>query len=148
MSYPVIEVNFFQATQQMRYLPPNLRTERNPISETPCFLVFRTSDDGQSPKKPVILSKQVVLKDCSPEIDRFLYNRDSSTLLKYLGPCSFYSNGVVLAQLRAGSVPHYDTFRRVLTPHESTDMNTSKPPVHPRAVVASPNCEVASRNVF
>jgi hypothetical protein len=31
-------------------LPPHLRTETDPVSETLCSLVFRIADDGQSAK--------------------------------------------------------------------------------------------------
>jgi hypothetical protein len=34
----------------LRCLPPPLRTETYPVSETSCFLVSRISDEGRSPK--------------------------------------------------------------------------------------------------
>jgi hypothetical protein len=42
--------------------PPHLRTETDPFPETSCFLVSRISDDGKSPKKPVILTGFILLK--------------------------------------------------------------------------------------
>jgi hypothetical protein len=42
-------------TQQSSCLPPHLRTETGPVSET-LFPVFRTLDNGQSPEKTTILS--------------------------------------------------------------------------------------------
>jgi hypothetical protein len=44
---PVTEVSSFYGTQQSRCLPPHLRTEKGPFSETLCFLVSRILDDGQ-----------------------------------------------------------------------------------------------------
>jgi hypothetical protein len=37
-------------TQLSRCLPPHLRKETDPVSETSCFLVPRIPDDGKSPK--------------------------------------------------------------------------------------------------
>jgi hypothetical protein len=48
--------NLSHWTQRSSCLPPHLRTETHPVSETLCFLVSRIPDDGKSPKNPVILS--------------------------------------------------------------------------------------------
>jgi hypothetical protein len=50
-SGPVIEVSCFSGTQLNRCdLLRHLRTETDPVSETLCFLVSRTTNDEQSPK--------------------------------------------------------------------------------------------------
>jgi hypothetical protein len=44
----VIEASSFYGTQQGRCLPPHLKTDTDPVSETLRFLVSRIPDDGQS----------------------------------------------------------------------------------------------------
>jgi hypothetical protein len=39
-----------KGTQQSWCLPPHLTMKTDPVSETLCFLVFRTPEDGQRPK--------------------------------------------------------------------------------------------------
>jgi hypothetical protein len=47
----VIEVSSFQGIQLSRCFPsPHLRTERDPVSETSCFLVSRIQEDGKVQK--------------------------------------------------------------------------------------------------
>jgi hypothetical protein len=55
----MIEVSSFRGTQQSRCLPPHLRTETDPVSETLCCIFFRTPNDGHSPKAPVILNAKI-----------------------------------------------------------------------------------------
>jgi hypothetical protein len=47
---PVFEVSSLLGTQQSRSLPPHLKMETDPVSETLCSLVFRILDDERSPK--------------------------------------------------------------------------------------------------
>jgi hypothetical protein len=47
-TYSVIEVSSFLGSQHSRCLPPYLRAETGPVSETLCSLVFRIPDDGQN----------------------------------------------------------------------------------------------------
>jgi hypothetical protein len=50
MDGPVNEVISFQEIEQTRCLPPHLRTETDPVSETMCSRFFKMPDYGQTSK--------------------------------------------------------------------------------------------------
>jgi hypothetical protein len=52
--YSVTEVSSFQGTQHSMFLPPHLRMEADPVSETLCSLVFRIPDNEQNPKISIV----------------------------------------------------------------------------------------------
>jgi hypothetical protein len=70
MGCPVIEGSSFWGAHQSRCLPLSHEDGRDGASETVCFLVFRTPDDGRV-KNPVILS--VTHHRQNPLEDPFLF---------------------------------------------------------------------------
>jgi hypothetical protein len=73
-------------------LPPHLRTETNPVSETLCFIVSRILDDGQSPKTQLFTTLRVVdLQNISLKLAEYLYLTDFICVSAVIHPITIHT---------------------------------------------------------